>query len=468
MEINNPLGRVLVNRESISSRYTAWLLLSSDVLGLLLCFAFAFWLRLGQPISWLNPGLYGLSLLFLIGLYIVDAYRINTQVAQLGVPARVVLSNLIVISIVAAIIYLAGLWGNVLLVGRGILLPSWGFFTAWAVVVRLLIARWIKQSEKQIRWLILGDTDRLFDIRSVFDSVCLNKKIIFLTEDKKDYSLLTGKPCSSTADGLHNLRQQSWTGVLIATTARLPDTVIKDLMYMRLHGIQVYSLPEFYGRFWLKIPASCLQDRWFTFTPGFSLIHNRIYIKAKRLCDLMIAGSFLFLLLPLMTFVALAIKLDSQGAIFYSQERTGLNLKPFKVYKFRSMYRNAEALGVQWASQRDPRITRVGRWLRLTRVDELPQLWNVLRGEMSLIGPRPERPEFDADLSQAIPYYNMRYQVAPGITGWAQVMYPYGASLEDAYEKLSYDLYYIKNYSLFLDLEIAFRTLRVILFGKGR
>jgi len=176
----------------------------------------------------------------------------------------------------------------------------------------------------------------------------------------------------------------------------------------------------------------------------------------------------LLLLSPVMTLVAIAIKLDSPGPVFYSQERTGLKRKLFKVYKFRSMYQNAEAKGVQWASKRDPRITRVGRWIRLTRIDELPQLWNVLQGEMSLIGPRPERPNFDAELEQAIPYYNIRYLVAPGISGWAQVMYPYGASIEDAYEKLAYDLYYIKNYSLFLDLEIALRTLRVVLLGKGR
>jgi lipopolysaccharide/colanic/teichoic acid biosynthesis glycosyltransferase len=169
-----------------------------------------------------------------------------------------------------------------------------------------------------------------------------------------------------------------------------------------------------------------------------------------------------------MLLVALAIKLDSPGPIFYSQQRTGLNGKTFKVHKFRSMYQDAEKRGVQWAQERDPRITRVGYWLRLMRIDELPQVWNVVKGEMSLIGPRPERPQFDAQLKEAIPYYDIRYLVKPGITGWAQVLYPYGASIEDAYEKLSYDLYYIKNYSIWLDIAIFFKTIRVVLLGKGR
>lgn len=470
MEINSYLEQVPAIRHPISSRHVAWILIASDILGLLFCVALAFWLRLGQSINWLNPGLYGLSLLFLTGLYIVDAYRTETKIAGLPVTARVILSNLIVSILVAAIIYLAGIWGNKLIVGRGILLPSWGLFTLWAVIMRLLIAKWVRLSEKQSRWLILGGREHVVDISSVFKSLYPGAKLVFLAEDQEDYILLSEKllPCLPSLNDLHDLREKTWSGVLLATKARLSDTLVRDLMHMRLHGISIYSLPEFCGRFWFKVPPWTLQARWFAFTSGFSLLHNRIFSKLKRLIDLVVAGLLLLLLLPVMLLVALAIKLDSPGTVFYSQERTGLNCKPFKVHKFRSMYQNAEAQGIRWASEGDTRITRVGRWLRLTRIDELPQLWNVLRGEMSLIGPRPERPEFDAKLAQEIPYYDIRYLVAPGISGWAQVMYPYGASVEDAYEKLAYDLYYIKNYSLFLDLEIAFKTLRVVLFGKGR
>jgi len=191
-------------------------------------------------------------------------------------------------------------------------------------------------------------------------------------------------------------------------------------------------------------------------------------MKLKRVVDLILVMVLLVILSPLMLLVILAIKLDSPGPVFYSQLRTGLYGKSFRVYKFRSMYQDAEKRGVQWADKDDPRVTRVGRWLRLLRIDELPQIWNVFKGEMSLIGPRPERPEFDTKLKEAIPYYELRYLVKPGITGWAQVLYPYGASIEDAYEKLAYDLYYIKNYSIWLDLAIAFKTIRVVFLGKGR
>jgi lipopolysaccharide/colanic/teichoic acid biosynthesis glycosyltransferase len=176
----------------------------------------------------------------------------------------------------------------------------------------------------------------------------------------------------------------------------------------------------------------------------------------------------LITLSPLMLITAFAVKLDSKGPILYRQTRTGLNSAPFTLQKFRTMDEGAEKSGAQWSTKGDPRITRLGRLLRAARIDELPQLWNVFSGEMSFIGPRPERPNFTAELEAAIPYYDLRHLVKPGITGWAQVLYPYGASLDDAREKLQYDLYYIKNYSVMLDLVVLVRTLRVVLVGRGR
>jgi exopolysaccharide biosynthesis polyprenyl glycosylphosphotransferase len=226
---------------------------------------------------------------------------------------------------------------------------------------------------------------------------------------------------------------------------------------------------DFYERVWKKVPSLCLRDDWFKSASGFRLLNDPHSEQSKRAFDFLSATLLLLLLSPVMLLAALAVALDSAGPIFYSQLRTGKNGRPFRVYKFRSMRRDAERLGgAQWAQERDPRITRVGRWLRLTRVDELPQLWNVLRGDMSLIGPRPERPEFDTQLAEQIPYYDTRYRVKPGISGWAQVMYPYGASVDDAREKLAYDLYYLKNCSVYLDLVITLRTIQVVLFGKGR
>ncbi len=188
----------------------------------------------------------------------------------------------------------------------------------------------------------------------------------------------------------------------------------------------------------------------------------------KRLTDLLIACSLIALTLPLMLIVALAIRCDSPGPVFYRQERVGLNGRRFVLLKFRSMRQDAEADGRPvWAAALDDRITRVGGFMRLTRIDELPQLFNVLRGDMSLVGPRPERPHFVDHLGKIIPSYDERHTVLPGITGWAQVNYPYGASVEDARQKLAYDLYYIANHSLLLDLRILGATVGVVIFQKG-
>lgn len=214
-----------------------------------------------------------------------------------------------------------------------------------------------------------------------------------------------------------------------------------------------------------KLPLSLIDGHSFLTSSRFQDVNILII---KRLMDVLISILLLIFLFSLMLLVAAAIKLDSPGKIIYSQLRTGQNGKPFKIYKFRSMYEDAENDGVKWASLGDARITRIGYWLRVLRIDELPQLWNVLSGEMSLIGPRPERPEFDVKLKNVIPNYELRYLVKPGISGWAQVLYRYGASVEDSYEKLAYDLYYIKNYSLWLDLVIFFKTIKVVLGGNGR
>jgi lipopolysaccharide/colanic/teichoic acid biosynthesis glycosyltransferase len=230
----------------------------------------------------------------------------------------------------------------------------------------------------------------------------------------------------------------------------------------------IEQLSDAYEKIRYRVPLNLLNDNWFNFAKGFKLNSGQFHSYCKRVVDVIAAGILLVLLFPLMALAGIAVKLNSPGSMFYSQVRSGYNGQTFRVYKFRSMYQNAEQLGAQWAMEQDPRITPVGKLLRLTRIDELPQLVNVLKGEMSLIGPRPERPEFDIKLAEVIPYYKMRYSIKPGITGWAQVMYPYGASVDDAREKLSYDLYYIKYYSLALDFAIALKTIRVVLLGKGR
>lgn len=201
------------------------------------------------------------------------------------------------------------------------------------------------------------------------------------------------------------------------------------------------------------------------FSDGFKYSKRRML--AKRLFDLVLASIFLLLLWPFMLLTALAVKLESPGTVLYHQIRVGLNGRQFRIYKFRSMRQDAEKNGAVWATKNDSRVTRVGAFIRNTRLDELPQLYNVFAGDMSFIGPRPERPEFVADLAQQIPFYEMRHKVKPGLMGWAQLKYPYGASVEDAKNKLQYDLYYTKNHSFFMDMLIMIQTVEIILLGKG-
>jgi exopolysaccharide biosynthesis polyprenyl glycosylphosphotransferase len=188
---------------------------------------------------------------------------------------------------------------------------------------------------------------------------------------------------------------------------------------------------------------------------------------AKRLFDLILAATFFLVLWPFMLLTAIAVKLESPGPMLYHQVRVGLNGRHFRIYKFRSMRQDAEKNGAVWAKKNDSRVTKVGAFIRNTRLDELPQLYNVLAGSMSFVGPRPERPEFVTDLSQQIPFYDTRHKVKPGLMGWAQLKYPYGASVEDAKNKLQYDLYYTKNHSFLMDMLIMIQTVEIILLGKG-
>jgi exopolysaccharide biosynthesis polyprenyl glycosylphosphotransferase len=450
------------------------LLLLTDIIGLVCSLGFTFWLRFNRSFDWLNPTTIGFIVLVLGTLYIADTYKPDKQIAGLRAPARIILSNIFVASVSAVLIYISGAWRSNPLLWRSVLLPTLAVFTVWAVILRIWTAKLISHHAQQSRWLILGANKNTIEFAKYFQAHNSLGRLVVLTDNSdnsdfsKDSSLLSQAYKSGTIADLPGLSSQSWSGVLLGSQIELSDRLVQQLMAMRLQGIPVYRLPDIYENLWYKLPSSLLQDTWFTFSTGFNLMSGGFNARVKRVFDTIASALLLLILSPLMLLVALTIKLDSPGPVFYSQQRTGLNGKTFKVHKFRSMYQDAEKRGAQWAQERDPRITRVGYWLRLMRIDELPQVWNVLKGEMSLIGPRPERPQFDAQLKEAIPYYDIRYLVKPGITGWAQVLYPYGASIEDAYEKLSYDLYYIKNYSIWLDIAIFFKTIRVVLLGKGR
>jgi exopolysaccharide biosynthesis polyprenyl glycosylphosphotransferase len=262
-----------------------------------------------------------------------------------------------------------------------------------------------------------------------------------------------------------HLRQQRIWGVIVADQGEAEPTSA-SLLDSKLRGARVLSVTAFYERHLGRIDLDTVDAHWLLCAEGFA--QGLLTKIMKRILDVAVSLSLLVLTLPVMVVTAFLIKLDSPGPVLYRQQRLGLHGKVFTLCKFRSMRVDAEAGGdPRWAQHRDPRITRVGRFIRAMRIDELPQLINVLLGEMSMIGPRPERPHFVEQLSRVIPLYRQRAYVKPGITGWAQVNYPYGASVEDAREKLAYDLYYVKNRSLLLDVLILFATVRVILFREG-
>ncbi|MBV9180427.1 MAG: exopolysaccharide biosynthesis polyprenyl glycosylphosphotransferase [Acidobacteria bacterium] len=261
------------------------------------------------------------------------------------------------------------------------------------------------------------------------------------------------------------LNRDGISGIVIASGHQhlLPSGLLLDC---QLKGIEVFKESSFWEAQRGYVDIDDPDQRAEIASNGLEF--ERFYGIRRRVFELLLAGSMLLAALPLMLLVAVLIKIDSRGPIMYRQERVGLGGRRFMLYKFRSMHTNAEADGLpQWATIGDPRVTRVGRFIRYARIDELPQLLNVLRGNMSLVGPRPERPYFVEQLAAAIPLYTLRHSIKPGITGWAQINASYGASIEDARLKLKYDLYYLKYRSFVLDLRILFRTLRVVLFQEG-
>ncbi len=271
---------------------------------------------------------------------------------------------------------------------------------------------------------------------------------------------------------IHSIITEEKIHTVIIPTRLKKNQALIDYFFKNTNlNVNIVDIPSFFEEMLKKIPVASLEESWFL----ENLMNNRklAFEKSKRLFDILIALLASVIFLIFLPFIILAIKLGSKGPIFYKQKRIGKNGRIFELVKFRSMYAKSRDGGAEngkavWAEINDPRVTNLGKILRKTHLDELPQLINILKGEMSIIGPRPERPEFEKELAEKIPYYNMRHLITPGVTGWAQINYPYGASIEDAKEKLEYDLFYLKNRSPFLDAVILFKTARIVLSREGR
>jgi len=336
------------------------------------------------------------------------------------------------------------------------------------VILTLLFSGWrqiynylLKSSALLNNVLIIGKDDQNKEIRQISQIIRNNPQLGYRIIKK-----IKTKEIQTPFDLLEMASQKNIKTIITAIDPHQDSKLVQSLYQCLPLKISFSDLPSFYEKILGKVPISSIGQVWFL--ENLTESQKNFYEATKRIFDML--GSFVFGSVGLIFYplIALVIKLDSRGPVFFTQRRISQDGQIFKVLKFRSMIEEAEKNGAQWADQQDHRITRVGNFLRKTRLDELPQLWNIFIGQMSFIGPRPERIEFVQRLEKEIPYYQIRHIVKPGLTGWAQVNFHYGASVQDSIEKLQYELYYIKHRSLVLDLSIILRTIKIVLKGGGR
>ncbi|MBZ6378679.1 sugar transferase [Pacificimonas flava] len=409
------------------------------------------------------PNLVAFTVTVYIAMLAVGAYQLSSFRSMRMTIARLVLSLLLSVVFLSLIILFfpaVAFWRSVLLYAILIALVV-------LAVVRIVFLAAIGWERFREPIVVIGAGDRGENMRRLAEEPTAGFRIV------AHFALEAGTGSMSDTDPLDSVPsladfcfEHDIEHVVLALDERRGKLPARQLLGARLAGVKVIDKTNFIERMSGRVDLGTVSPSWFIFSDGF-LGSSSLSLFAKRVFD--VSASLLLLLLtsPILILAALAVKLSSRGPIFYRQERVGQLGRTFWITKFRSMVQDAEKDGAQWAKKNDARVTTVGRILRQTRIDEIPQIFNVLTGDMSFVGPRPERPVFVDQLKEQIPFYSERHIVKPGITGWAQLNYPYGASMEDARKKLEYDLYYIKNYTIFLDLVILIQTARVIIWQDG-
>ncbi len=400
-----------------------------------------------------------LMLLYITILYILDCYNIEKSFFSIPFFAQFFISFILISILVALTLYLV----PVIWYGRGLwaiqIILSFIFMYFW----RLLFDTFIHVDIEKKKLLILGHGEVANDVTEILKT----NKYYCLVGSIDDNQQIVSNIIGNTKDLPAILDEQTIDILIISNDIELDDCLKGVLVEAKMRGLIVYDIATFYETMMEKIPVYYITDFWILLRT-FAGITEKIYSsRVKRVTDFFLSLLGLLVASPFMLITAIFIKITSHGPIFYKQVRVGYDDENFEIIKFRSMTVNAEKDGIVWAQENDPRVTLIGKFIRKTRIDELPQLWNILKGDMTLIGPRPERPEFVEQLKKDIPYYSLRHAIKPGLTGWAQVNYRYGASTEDAMEKLQYDLYYMRHLSFRLDLRIFFKTIRVMLLGIG-
>jgi exopolysaccharide biosynthesis polyprenyl glycosylphosphotransferase len=426
------------------------------------------------------------SVLLLIALWLGSSYLLGRysrlEEGERDSRRRRILMTLVVAALALGVVVVILSWG--LKVGdprtfRRFLLPLLAGVSLGSILSQLWFYR---QLGRQRSFLLIGQSALLKILQRELEQDVILRSLdlsYFATDQRFDQSVADQTPDStnhenfSPAIGFDEhlldtlIQDTNLDGIAISETAKLNDAVLQKLLAKRSGGTSIIGLVHWAEQHLQRVPPELFSSRWLVQAEGFELHPGRAGWRLKRLGDLLVALLLLLLFSPLIALAAVMIRLEDGGPIFYGQQRTGLYGDSIKVWKLRTMGINAEASGAQWSRRDDPRVTRIGSLLRRTRIDELPQLVAVLRGEMSLIGPRPERPEIESGLELVIPHYRTRHWIRPGLSGWAQVCYPYGASVEDSRMKLSYDIFYLRNANLILDLLILIKTVRMVSRGQG-
>ena len=417
-----------------------------------------------EPTTSRLPQLLSFAFALQIALIAVGAYGVASFLSLRFAAARLAVAVLLGVSFLSILFFLVpslALW-------RSNLAYATLIAVFLLVVVRASLGRALGSETFKRRIIVLGAGRRAARIGALAAQRGSNVIVAgYIAMGEADPVILDAMP----RDQIPNLAAHvvDWGAgeVVLALEERRNALPLKDLLRVKTTGVMVSEISSFLERETGRIDLNSVNPSWLIFSDGFA--SGRMLSSAfKRAFDVVASLVLLILTLPVILVTAAAIRIESKGPAFYRQRRVGLYNQGFDIIKLRSMRQDAEVAGkAVWAEKDDPRITRIGRFIRMVRIDELPQTWTVLKGEMSFVGPRPERPQFVEQLEQQLPYYAERHMVKPGITGWAQINYPYGASIEDARHKLEYDLYYAKNYSPFLDLLILLQTLRVVLWPAG-
>lgn len=448
-----------------------WGLRVGDVLGVvaLQVVSMALYVGVAAEVTMSSRRVWALALLWVLSQWLFDTYRVSPAHSLVRLSMRVVTGAVVAGLFVMVAFYALGpeLFGwNYGVYGRTVLAATIVGAAGWSVFIRFLVMRDQRRLAGRTRWLVLARHDAEgFPAFWKDFSKGVGAGCAVLVSDRSEPSADGPQP-DGTWNDLDRFLEDSWSGVVVADAPSLPEDTVRSLMHARLDGLPVMGIEEYCERWWGRVPVNYLRGEWFTFSRGFEIVHHPVRQQVKRACDIMLSLGLLVLVGLPMIGIAILVKLTSKGPVLFTQPRVGVGGQVFTCLKFRSMVNGSET-GNKYTVSGDRRITPLGKFMRKTRIDELPQLFNVLRGDMSFIGPRAEWTKCVEDYEHVIPFYHLRHLVRPGLTGWAQVNYSYGASVDDARIKLEYDLYYLRNHSLFLDAVIVMRTIKVVLFGTG-